>query len=172
MDREISKELQAKALEVVTNEKVMGLANFSAKLGVTPLEAALALPNDYQVIVSGEKFTEVWEQLASIGKMTLIVVHDGCVFEVPTTVPAGVFGRGYYNILSGDQPLHGHIAADKIAYIGFLSIPFMQMESHSVTFFNNEGQVMFSLHVGRVNHKLIPEGVAQFKVLKEKYLHA
>lgn len=76
---------------------------------------------------------------------------------------------GYYNILHADATLGGHIKADAIADMAFISMPFMGRESHYVAFFGLDGSLHFSVYVGRDNHQLIASVKDAFALAKVRF---
>ena len=76
---------------------------------------------------------------------------------------------GYYNILHADATLGGHIKADTISEMAFISMPFMGRESHYVAFFGQDGSLHFSVYVGRENHQLIASVKEAFAAAKARF---
>ena len=138
---------QAPALAAALEQKKPWmLSSLARECQVSEKDVARALPPDMCAFTDGENFTRVWEALCAWEKATFIVQHEGHVIEVACRISAGRPGHGYYNIM-GDEALGGHIRADAVTDIAFLSMPFMGLESHSVQFFNAEGAVVFSAPV-------------------------
>lgn len=134
------------------------LEALAAKLEVTPLEAAQLLDPDMCAFVTGEAseiFDDVWASLAAWERATLFIVSGAHVFEIDAKLAAGKRTFGYYNILNKNAVVGGHIKYEALGAIAFVSIPFMQLESHCVIFFDKEGNIAFSVYVGRENHQLI-----------------
>lgn len=128
------------------------------KLGTTPLEAARLMPESAVAFVEGdasERFADVWAALAQWEKATLFVVHAGNVFEIEGKISIGKAARGYYNILSKNTAIGGHINYLDLEAIVFASLPFMNRESLSVQFFNKAGEAAFAVYAGREKHKII-----------------
>ena len=124
----------------------------------TELEAAAKMPEDVVRFVNGnvaEQFDEIWAELAQWEKVTLFIVHDGHVFEIQGKLHTGKRARGYYNILAKDAVIGGHLRYEGVAACAFTNFPFMGRESLAVQFFNQAGEVSFSVYVGRENHQLI-----------------
>ena len=158
----------AAALE---QKKPWMLASLAREFHVTEKDVAEQLPEGMCVFTTGENFTRVWEALGEWEKATFIVQHEGHVFEIRCRIPAVKVGHGYYNIM-GDEALGGHIRADAVTDIAFLSMPFMGLESHSVQFFNAEGAVVFSIYAGRENHSIIPSVREAFLKLRKEMSEA
>lgn len=161
--------LKVRLEEIINSKKCMGLSMLANATDSSPLLVAETLDEEYALIISGTEFENVWNALSDMGKMTVIVANSGCIFEVSTSLSKGKNAQGYYNLFGGDQPLHGHIKSENITKIGFISIPFMGMESHCVSFFNEQKDIIFSVYVGRENHKLIEKEKEDFLKLKQEY---
>ena len=141
------------------------LDSLAAEFGITEKEAALLLPDGMCEFAPGAEFEDVWAGISRWEKATFIIRHLGHVIEIPGKIKPGKMGRGYYNIM-GEDGLCGHIKADSITDIAYLSMPFMGRESHSIQFFGSDGSVMFSVYLGRRNHELIPSVKEDFLAMK------
>lgn len=140
---------------LINSKKPVTLGTIARELGVSELEAARALPKDACAFVKeGVAFETVWEELVEWEKVTLFIIHCGHVFEIQTKLSAGKTAMGFYNMLH-DSVVGGHLKADGVAATAFVSMPFMGRESHFVGFFGKEGELQFSVYVGREKHKLI-----------------
>lgn len=152
-------------LSALEQKKPWTLFSLAREFNRTEHEVAQALPSRMCAFAPKNCFISVWESLASWEKATFIVQHEGHVIELAGRIPSGAPGHGYYN-LAGGEALGGHIRADDIADIAFLSMPFMGLESHSVQFFNAGGHVVFSVYVGRENHRILPSVKEAFLNMK------
>ena len=162
-------DLSAKVQAALQKKTPVMLSSLAAEFCVEEKAIALALPADMAKTIPGDSFEKVWEALAAWEKATFIIQHGGHVFEIKTRIAAGKTGRGYYNIL-GKEALGGHIRADDIADICFLSLPFMGLESHSVQFFDAGGHVVFSIYAGRgEDRRILPEVKEKFLALKASF---
>ena len=162
-------DLAAKVAEALKEKKPVMLASLAAQFGVAEKDIAEAMPEDMAKVISGEHFEKVWAALTAWEKATFIVQHGGHVIEIKTRIAPGKFGHGYYNIM-GKEAVGGHLKADAIAHIGFLSMPFMGLESHSVQFFDADGHVAFSIYAGRGDDKkILPEIRESFFALKASF---
>lgn len=72
----------------------------------------------------------------------------------------------------GENVVGGHLRADTVTEIAFLSMPFMGLESHSVQFFNAGGKVMFAVYAGREHHRIVPSVRTSFLAMKRKFAGA
>ena len=162
-----SGELCMSVMDALEQKKPWMLSSLAQKFGVSERDVAAVLPEDRCAFTSGAHFISVWEGLKAWERATFIMQLEGHVMEVKGRIPAGTPGRGYYN-LAGQEALSGHIRADAVAEIAFLSMPFMGLESHSVQFFNNRGDVVFSVYAGRENHNILPSVRASFFRLRRE----
>ena len=128
-----SGELCMSVMDALEQKKPWMLSSLAQKFGVSERDVAAVLPEDRCAFTSGAHFISVWEGLKAWERATFIMQHEGHVMEVKGRIPAGTPERGYYN-LAGQEALSGHIRADAVAEIAFLSMPFMGLESHSVQF--------------------------------------
>lgn len=128
------------------------------------------LPPSQAVAVAGERFEEVWGELAGwSGEITFIVHTADGVFETRGTVPPGSVGRGYFNI-HGESPIGGHIRAERCAAVYFVDRPFFGRRSCSVQFVNRDGGAMFKVFVGRNEaRELDPGQLARFEAASARF---
>lgn len=163
----IHENLRERVAARLEEKRPIMLATLAQELEASELEVARALPESMRDFVGGNMFEEVWSDFAGWEQATFIMTHLGNVLEVRGKIPAGSFGHGYFN-LTGEGALGGHVRADAVAEICFLSLPFMGLESLSVQFFNAEGSVMFSVYVGREKHQLVPAVRSAFLALRDR----
>lgn len=162
----------AKIAELMAAPHPVTLGVIAKALNTTELEAAQKMPESAVSFVTGdlsERFDDVWAALARWEKTTLFIIHAGHVFEIQTQLTAGKRAQGYYNILSKEAVVGGHLRYEAIAACAFMTMPFMGRESHSVQFFSADGSVAFSVYVGRENHQLIPSVVKAFLEDKARF---
>ena len=160
-------ELRARVVARLAEKKPVMLASLAQEFGVSELDIAHALPDETRAFAGGDAFETVWTALTGWEQATFIMTHLGNVLEIKGRIPSGSFGHGYYNLM-GEGAFGGHVKADAVGEICFLSLPFMGLESHSVQFFNHEGAVMFSVYVGRENRRLIPAVRDAFFALRDE----
>ena len=145
------------------------LEQIAREYGVSTFDVVSKLPAGHCAILPGEKLEEILTALTSWGDILFIVHTRDIVLECAGPLPAGSFGRGYFNI-HGDSPIGGHIKADNCKHIAFVSRPFMGRESRSIQFFNGDGEAMFKIFVRRDKERnLVSEQVALFDQLQKSY---
>lgn len=163
------KERAQKVQELMNAEFPVTLGSIAKELRCNCLEAAKELPEGNTSFAKGSEFKPVWEELCTWSGVTLIVQHMGNVFEIACKLAQGKEAMGYYNIMGNKSSFGGHLRIDRYQEIGFISLPFMGRESHFVVFFNEKGEEVFSVYVGRENHKLIESAKESFLALQAKY---
>ena len=162
----------AKIEELMQAPYPVTLGTLAKKLDMTELEAARRLPEGIVRFVTGnvkERFSDLWGALADWEKTTLFVIHEGHVFEIAAKLSKGKCAQGYYNILSKDAVVGGHIAYEKIEAVCFMAMPFMGRESLSVQFFDANGKTAFSIYAGRENRQIIESVKVAFKADREAF---
>ncbi len=164
------KEIVLEALRTRFKESADGvLEMIAAQSGLTTREVTACLPESCCQSVEGGQFAEVMEELSTWGDILLIVHTADAIIECLAPLPAGSFGRGFFNLGHG-SPIRGHIRAERCAEICLVRRPFMGMETCSVQFFNEEGGAMFKIFVTRDEEDvLLPEQVRRFEALQERY---
>lgn len=167
MKNTVSSRLTQGLVSALEQKKPWMLESLAREFNVTEKDVALALPEEMCAFTSGDNFVKVWEGLGAWEKAVFIVQHEGHVMEIACRIPAGTMGRGFYNLRSGEA-LGGHLRADAVSDIAFLSMPFMGLESHSVQFFHAGGRVAFAVYAGRENHRIIPSVKASFLNLRRE----
>ncbi|MEO0425504.1 MAG: heme utilization cystosolic carrier protein HutX [Pseudomonadota bacterium] len=124
------------------------LERVAEEFGVTPLEAAHHLPPEHCTLVDGATLPDVLEELSRWGEVMFLVHLPAFIVEVKTSIPAVKAGRGYLNF-QGGAPLGGHLREDACEAIAFLDRPFMGRRSCAALFFDEAGDCIFKVFVGR-----------------------
>lgn len=133
---------------------------------VSTLDVVRALPESHRTFVSSDRLETILNDVSRWGDILFIVHTPDLVLECVGTLPPGSYGHGYFNI-HGDSPIGGHIRASQCQEIAFISRPFMGRESHSIQFFNFDGDAMFKIFVRRdENRNLIADQLRRFEALK------
>lgn len=120
----------------------------AAEAGVRYRDVLARLPAGDAVLAPGAVFEAVWQELTGWGPVLVIVHTAAGVFEIDTALSPGTFGRGYFNI-TGNAPLHGHLAAARCTDIAFVDRPFFGRRSCSIQFVDTDGDCMFKVFVRR-----------------------
>lgn len=162
--------LKDKIRDIIAKDPSKMTGALAGELGVSEMEVIRCLPDDMVKEISKEKFDEIIEEVSKWGNLTVIVQNESTILEIKASFPMGTYGHGYYNLKSKDTPIGGHIKADDLSAIFFVSKPFMGIESHSMQFFNENGNAMFKLYLGRDEKRvIIPEQMERFLALKSRF---
>lgn len=141
----------------------------AARHGLSLQDTVECLPADMWTRISGAHFVDVMRDLSQWGGVTVISHTKDAILEFEGPVPTGTLGHGFYN-LAGGGGLSGHLRADNCKVIVFLRRPFMGKETLSVQFFNEEGDAMFKIFVGRdESKKLKADQVERFTQLERRF---
>ncbi|MGE3872842.1 MAG: heme utilization cystosolic carrier protein HutX [Parvibaculaceae bacterium] len=144
------------------------LEMIAAQCGVPLARVFDELPEGAARRVPGDRFEELWQDLARWGDVLLIVHTKDIVLECKGPLPDGTSAQGYFNI-HGDSPIGGHIKADRCTAIYFIDRLFHGRRSCSVQFVNGEGDAMFKIFVPRDDKReLLADQLARFEALKAK----
>ncbi|GGK35202.1 heme utilization cystosolic carrier protein HutX [Salinarimonas ramus] len=144
------------------------LEEVARRHGAPLLTVVEALPEGERLVLSGERFGEVWASMTTWGEVLFLVHTSTIVLEVVGRLPPGTVGRGYFNI-HGDSPIGGHIRADACRAIVLVDRAFHGRRSCSVQFFDETGASMFKIFVRRgPDRELDPAQLAAFEALRER----
>ena len=145
------------------------LEDIAGREGVSYRAVLDALPPNEAVLLPGERFADVWAELAGWpGHVTFLVHNADGVFETKGAIPPGSFGRGYFNI-HGDSPIGRHLRADRCAAIYFVDRLLFGRRSCSVQFVNTDGGAMFKIFVGRNEaRELDPAQIDRFEAVRAR----
>ncbi len=151
------------------NESIMP-GTIADELNITERDVVRHLPNNMSTEIKGSEFESVWKEMTKWEKVTALVSNDGIIAEIKGKLSDGKSARGYFNLMDDTAPLNGHIKADAIESIFFVSKPFMNIESHSVQFYTQNGKKVFGIYLGRNKKRQIIESVLDgYKGLRKKY---
>jgi len=164
-----TKGLKERVMEMVSKNPSQVTTTMAKELGACEMNVIRNLPEDMVKEVSKDRFDEIIAEVSAWGILTVIVQNESTILEVKASFPVGTYGHGYYNLKSKDTPIGGHIRADDLSAIFFVSKPFMGLESHSIQFFDKNGNAMFKLYLGRdENRVIIPKQIERFLALKDR----
>ncbi len=161
--------LEAVATMMETDSTVP-ISQMATELGATEGEITFVLPSDMVTPVPGEKAQEILEALPTWGKVTTIVHSFGSIFEYKAPFPKGKVAHGYYNLMGRDGELHGHLRLDLVKHVALVSKPFRKMESHYIGFFDEAGECVFKVYLGRdKKRQLFPEQIEKLELMKKEF---
>ncbi len=140
------------------------------ELGLSEAEVIRALPNEMRVEAPTSDFETIWQDMTNWEKVTFIVRNAGAVVEISGTLPGGSFAHGMFNLMDRSNPLRGHLMTDRLGSIFLVSKPFFKLESHSVQFFDTEGEPMFAVYAGRDEKRTLLTSVVEgFTAMRSRY---
>jgi putative heme utilization carrier protein HutX len=164
-----TKGIKEKVMEMVSKNPSQSTGAMAKELEISEMDVIRNLPEDMVKEVSKDRFDEIIAEVSTWGVLTVIVQNESTILEVKAPFPVGTYGHGFYNLQSKDTPVGGHIRTDDLSAVFFVSKPFMGLESYSIQFFNNNGNAMFKLYLGRdENRRIIQEHMERFIKLKNK----
>lgn len=142
----------------------------AARLGLPVERIVAALPEDMRLRLPGEAWKEVWEAMTAWELVTFMASTPGAILEIPCRLPKGVTAHGMYNLTDKSSPLRGHLLQDAIASVWFVSKPVFGLESHSVQFYDAEGNQCFGVYLGRNERReIIPAVRDAYFALRRHY---
>ncbi len=146
------------------------VSQMAQELNLSEGEITLVLPTDMMQAVAGEHAQAILEALPSWGPVTTIVHSCGSIFEYKAPFPKGKMAHGYYNLMGREGQLHGHLRLDLVVEIAIVSKPFRGTESHYIGFYDQVGECMFKVYLGRdKKRQLFPEQIEKLQQLKKDY---
>src|ERR1044072_5607820 len=92
------------------------LEQIARDYSVSTFDVVRALPEEHRVLVSGDRFETIFQELTAWGEVLFIVHTPDIVVECAGKTPPGSVGRGYFNI-HGDSPIGGHIKFENCKHI-------------------------------------------------------
>jgi len=151
------------------NPSIM-LSELANQLTMKEEEVVHSLPANMAVEVPAEEFDSLWERMTGWEKVTFLCISSGCVTEISGPLPKGKRGHGMFNLHEKGNPLGGHLLVGNLSSIWLVSKPVFGKESHSVLFYDNNGDAMFSVYLGRDSKRNIIESIkADYLLLRQQY---
>jgi|AGTN01.3.fsa_nt_gi Coproporphyrinogen III oxidase and related Fe-S oxidoreductases len=142
------------------------LEEIAATNGLSTREVCNCLPADSWNSAPGSRFVEAMDDISGWGTVTVLVHTRDIILECKASLPRGAVARGFFNLM-GSGPLSGHIHHDHCAAIYFLKRHFMGQETRAVVFFNEDGEPIFKIFVGRDEKRaLLADQVNRFEALR------
>lgn len=139
------------------------LETIAKQYNTTLLEVVKNLP--IHVLTQGGSFDLVWDTVNEWGNVTTLVHTGDVILEFSGELPSGFHRHGYFN-LRGKKGMTGHIKAENCTHIALVERKFMGMDTASILFFNQSGNAMFKIFLGRDEHRqLLIEQLEAFRSL-------
>ena len=158
------------SIEKILNEDLnITSSEIAYELNVSEYEVLQNMPNEHAKAVDASNFDDIIEDISKWGKILMIKITQSFVIEIKDHMPMGTYAHGYYNFDSEESSISGHLKVDDIDKIIFVSKKHRGMLSHSVVFYDKNGEHIFKVFVSRdENRTLLPEQVEKFMALKER----
>ncbi|PID29255.1 MAG: heme utilization cystosolic carrier protein HutX [Candidatus Cloacimonadota bacterium] len=140
------------------------------EFGVKEYEILQNLPEEIAKAVDANRFDEIIQEVRDWGELLFVKTTPSFIIEFKTKVANGKHMKGYYNFDMKDSPMGGHLKADDIEKIIFVSKKFMGLLSHSIEFYRADGEVIFKLFLSRnEKREILPEQLEAFKKMKARF---
>jgi putative heme utilization carrier protein HutX len=118
------------------------------------------------VVLSGFDVESLLTELPRWGKVTVIIIHAGSVFEFKGPFPKGSKAHGFYNLDSGGLGFEGHLNIDKIDSLELQSKLHRGRPSFAIIF-KTDKEAIFKVFLGRdENGEIFPEQMEKFCALE------
>lgn len=162
-------QLKKTVQELNEQEPNISVSEMANRLDLSEGEVTLALPSQYVSIYSGDKTQTILETLPAWGRVTTIIHSHGSIFEAKAPFPKGKVAHGYYNLMGRkDGELNGHLKIDLVTDVACVSKPFKGMESYFIGFYDQAGNCIFKVYLGRDKKRQIIAGqIELFNRLKK-----
>ena len=155
--------------ELIKSNAEISTLEISKELQVSEYEVLQNIDEKYAKAVDASSFDTIIEDIATWGKILMIKITPSFVIEIKDHMPIGEYGHGYYNFNSKQSAISGHLKVDDIDKIIFVSKKHRGMLSHSVVFYDQNGEHIFKVFVARnENRELLSNQVDQFMSLKNR----
>ncbi|EJF7711057.1 MULTISPECIES: heme utilization cystosolic carrier protein HutX [Providencia] len=139
------------------------LETIAKQYDTTLLDVVRHLPD--MALTIGKHFDLIWDAVHTWGNVTTLVHTQDVILEFSGELPSGFHRHGYFN-LRGKKGMAGHIKAENCTYIALIERKFMGMDTASILFFNQSGDAMFKIFLGRDEHRqLLQEQLEAFRLL-------
>jgi putative heme iron utilization protein len=106
---------------------------------------ASAYASEQAASTTGDAFIDVWTAMKGLDQVTVLIIKDADVFEIPSKIGMGEFSdtNDFYN-LSHDQPFSGHLRPDLYSSIYVLKIPYGEERvGRAIFFYKSNGEPAF-----------------------------
>lgn len=167
----ISANTKQRVAAYLTANAHAAVSDIAKALQLSEAEATLALPAAMTTAIDAQFALDILTQLPTWGRLTTIIHSCGSIFEVKADFPKGKLAHGFYNLMGREGQLHGHLRLDLVASIALVSKPFRGTDSHYIGFYDQAGECMFKVYLGRdKKRQLFPEQIERFNALKQELI--
>jgi putative heme utilization carrier protein HutX len=166
----LTEELKKQLKTIASEQPGLLPIEMAKQLQVTEAQVVFSFDSKMVTRIAGDQTESLLGELTSWGNVTTIIHSGGSIFEVKAPFPKGKVAHGYYNLMGREGQLHGHLRIDLITDIALVSKPFRGSESHYFGFFNEQGNSVFKIYLGRdKKRQLLLAQVERFQHLKSKH---
>ncbi|EED33985.1 conserved hypothetical protein [gamma proteobacterium NOR5-3] len=107
------------------------------------------------------------DHLPTLGPITCVILHGGCVFEFSGDFPGGQRSESHLNLNNNGSGFHGHLSLGAMHRVRFQDRPHMGRASYAFVFENDQGQCLFKVFLGRdANGEVFEDQLAFFQQLR------
>lgn len=128
-----------------------------------------ALPADQAVSAPGSAFADVWAAMGAWEQATFLIIKDGNVFEVLSSVGVGAPSeRSRYFNIAYTQPLRGHLRPDTYAAIYAIDLPASGDDAppRGVLIYGDDGSLVFGAYISGDAMRPAADELAKFEIVK------
>jgi putative heme utilization carrier protein HutX len=160
--------LQAARIALAAGEDA-GLEEMARRHGLALRDVLALLPSSQARRANGRRFAEIWDELASWGRVVFVTSDAHGAFEMTTQLRAGRAGRSLFDLF-GATPPTGDTSWDRCSEIWFVDRPAAGRRSCSLVFLDRAGGALFSIHVRRdMMQELDSVQVMKFEAMKTRW---
>ena len=169
--------MREKIKALLAQNPKISLGEIAKELNISDYEVLLNLPEELCKAAGGERFSDVIKELEGWGEVLFVKNTPNFIIEFRTKIPSGRNAQGFYNFGMGAKGeeshglgiLGGHLRADAIEKIFFVTQTFMGLVTKSVQFYDKNGENIFKIYVARdEKRELSPTQVKAFEEFKAK----
>ncbi len=157
--------IKEKAMKLIEEGKVSYLSKMAKDCETNEYEVASVLPYEICALASGKDFDKIWSAITKWESCLFVQRNLGSVLELSGKLPDGNHGHGYFNLAHGPEYcVSGHIKADDVKAIAFVSFPETKMPS--IAFFNENNETKFTIYIG---YELVDGKISILESAKESF---
>jgi len=156
--------------ELLVENPEISTIDIAKQLDKSEYEILQNIDQDIAKAIDAKNFDAIIEDIATWGKILMIKITPSFVIEIKDTMPTGTYGHGYYNFDSTESTISGHLKVSDIDKIIFVSKKHRGMISHSVVFYDQNGEHIFKVFLTRdENREILSEQLDKFIALKNSF---
>ena len=156
--------------ELLVENPEISTIDIAKQLDKSEYEILQNIDQDIAKAIDAKHFDAIIEDIATWGKILMIKITPSFVIEIKDTMPTGTYGHGYYNFDSTESTISGHLKVSDIDKIIFVSKKHRGMISHSVVFYDQNGEHIFKVFLTRdENREILSEQLDKFIALKNSF---